>query len=795
MVEDINIDIGRFFELATSNNIHVDNLNLHEIKNEILKDYTGDFEIIGKMIIVPVEHKTNIRFKNMDDFERYINAIDIDYDSEDVIFTGYVYKLNAPQFKVVKRSAYGKGTNCMQEIVEYYGQNCYIPTSGMCFIKCINHFTKKDYTEEFLTFIRSEQRRSNVMTSARVGSFYRKHNNNIGCFDGTRRNPRNTTQRITPLKIHINHFCLIWKSNGISFDQVIENELKPYFKVVDNAISDKHVKGFIKYEYNPKKVKSPLTNIVVYDLETFNKIRAVPYRSCIYKLSKLSGKYHRDISEQEYQKCLNDCVVFKGTDCVNEMLDHVLSFKGEPKKVKNKIVEYNLYLIAHNGSGFDSYVVLNNLPQWRSVVKLIKNGAGIVSLKIFNGFEDPVKKIPQYVHFRCGRVHINQKLRKIGETYKLKESLREKELEHDEIYEDTWEEKENEWLPYVKNDVLSTAFCYARYTMGMEELTEFGMKNSLTLPSLANKYFNSLRDENDEPIYTYTDPFIRNYVRKAIKGGRCNAFNQYYKSGISDEVFNIISKELNVDNVGGNVCDILEKYFEFSNKYEKQYGKEFHSRYDDYRDINPKEKEKYVNKKLNMLPIRKELSKLDSNKTQMNYDATSLYPSAMYDCESVYPKIETGFVFRPHMNKTYVESFNNQTFNEDGDESAILTIKYYNPPDLIFQHLPVKEKVKKVDVNRMRNGYIIDTLTSVDICEIVKIGGKVIEMYEGVIYRENFKISPFRKVMEKLFALRQKYTDEKDDLKQGLVKLIMVSLYGVQIRKDINESYSCKSET
>ena len=41
----------------------------------------------------------------------------------------------------------------------------------------------------------------------------------------------------------------------------------------------------------------------------------------------------------------------------------------------------------------------------------------------------------------------------------------------------------------------------------------------------------------------------------------------------------------------------------------------------------------------------------------------------------------------------------------------------------------------------MRNGYITDTLTSVDICEIVKIGGKVIQIYEGVIYRENFKIS------------------------------------------------------
>ena len=61
----------------------------------------------------------------------------------------------------------------------------------------------------------------------------------------------------------------------------------------------------------------------------------------------------------------------------------------------------------------------------------------------------------------------------------------------------------------------------------------------------------------------------------------------------------------------------------------------------------------------------------------------------------------------------------------------------------------------------MRNGFIIDTLTSVGIQENVKIGGKVVEVYEGVIYRENFKVSPFRKVIEKLFASRQKYKDEK----------------------------------
>ena len=108
--------------------------------------------------------------------------------------------------------------------------------------------------------------------------------------------------------------------------------------------------------------------------------------------------------------------------------------------------------------------------------------------------------------------------------------------------------------------------------------------------------------------------------------------------------------------------------------------------------------------------------------------------------------------------------------------------------------MPVKEKVINVEVNGKRNGYIIDTLTSVDICEIVKTGGRVIEIYEGVIYRENFKISPFRKGIEKLFAPRQKYEDEHNDLMQKLVKLIMNSLYGVQIRKDIDQTYKCKSQ-
>ena len=242
-------------------------------------------------------------------------------------------------------------------------------------------------------------------------------------------------------------------------------------------------------------------------------------------------------------------------------------------------------------------------------------------------------------------------MRKISVRYKLQPSLLKQETEHDEIYEDTWDANGNERLPYVKNDVLATAFCYATYIFGMDEIINFSMKTSLTLPSLANKYFNSLRDENDQPIYTHAHRFMRNIVRNSIKGGRC-ALNQHYKSEVSDGVFIIISKKLNV-----NIWDLLGKYFEFLSKSVKLFAKEFDSKFEDYSDKNQKGKTDHINNKLNMLPIHEELSKLDLKKTQMDFHARSLYPSAMWDRNSVYSKIETGYSFRFHLNDVFVNDF------------------------------------------------------------------------------------------------------------------------------------------
>ena len=245
-----DINFGGFFELATASKIYVNGVKLHGIEKEILLHYTGVFKIIGSLLIGEIEQKSNIRFGNVHDFETYNIAIDVVYESEDVILTRWLHKLNKPQFNKVNSSHYGKVTDYNQAIAEYTGNICYFGTSGNCLIKCITYLTCRVYTPEVFGFIRGEKRINNVMTSGTIQPFCKKHNINIDCFDGSRTNPRKITERNEALYLYENQFCLIWKLNGISFKKATE-ELKLNFKVGDIVVSDKLVKNFIKIEQKP----------------------------------------------------------------------------------------------------------------------------------------------------------------------------------------------------------------------------------------------------------------------------------------------------------------------------------------------------------------------------------------------------------------------------------------------------------------------------------------------------------------------------------------------------------------
>ena len=108
--------------------------------------------------------------------------------------------------------------------------------------------------------------------------------------------------------------------------------------------------------------------------------------------------------------------------------------KRRRKKRYQRILEYNLQLHALNGSGFDTWIVLNNLPCDKRIVNIIKNGTGIKRLKVFVGYiETNEKQVPQKLLFRFGITHLIYSLRKLVRTFKLQKDLLKTERNHDEI--------------------------------------------------------------------------------------------------------------------------------------------------------------------------------------------------------------------------------------------------------------------------------------------------------------------------------------------------------------------------
>ena len=215
------------------------------------------------------------------------------------------------------------------------------------------------------------------MTEARIQPFCKSNNNILGDYDGDGVFPRSVTNRNSASYLIYNHFCLIWKSEGVRFNQA-NKELKDDFKILDNYITEENVKSHFEYIYKPKKIESYLSNFFVYDLETHNTDRARPYVFCLYRLRKLCGRNKRDLSKDEIEKCRNDTIAFDGYNCVEKALDFCLKLRGEEyKDQKGKVLEYNLQFHAHNGSGFDTWRVLNNRPCDKRIFNIIKNGKGI----------------------------------------------------------------------------------------------------------------------------------------------------------------------------------------------------------------------------------------------------------------------------------------------------------------------------------------------------------------------------------------------------------------------------------
>ncbi|ESO91483.1 hypothetical protein LOTGIDRAFT_153926 [Lottia gigantea] len=465
--------------------------------------------------------------------------------------------------------------------------------------------------------------------------------------------------------------------------------------------------------------------LFAWDCETYSEKdtrRAIPYCCTLVNLEKLRKMLNRinnlfpdlkptdPISRRIYNKLMTNIVeIFVGTDCIDQMLKYLGQYDRK-----------RLILISHNGSGFDNWIVLKNAKKLTHCP--LKTPRGILSFPLSNPYtdEDLQKKWKrqkeikgnylQHINFTCSYQHESSSLAAWGNSSNLPANLRKiADVDIAKYTQDTWEELRHEWEPYAKRDTLCLGACLIKYNQVTKEVVNQNMSNNLTAPSLSLKgwYYlyhydketveeewykttrmvaKHIEKENIEKVYSHTNPFIRNFIRRSIKGGRVSANRKSFETNKMDEICNVL-KEYISQTESNNIIDLIKEY-----------------------SASTKDKTE----------VHSRLKKIECTKL-MAFDANGLYASAMSDLDSEYPRAESGRPFLPEEEKEFVKLFNKQKFRP---RTAILTVWFDYPKNMFFQPIPAKDKItftnkegKKETGNkiRFRNGFCHDVLTSVDI--------------------------------------------------------------------------------
>ena len=393
----------------------------------------------------------------------------------EVLFSGFMIKYTMV-FNPIKRSNYGKRCDVFNNIFEYKGQLCYIPIGNACFGKCLEFIYKRNFSNEYKEFILDSDRCKNIMTSAEIQPFCRKHNIILGVYNQKHQSilPKTITERRICFFIHNNHFCVIWKTNQSTFPDAIE-EIENNFKYEGTQINDNILQQVIKYKFPISYEMNCLYNVFAFDLETCN----VEYSECcesyaagVYHLNNLNWCFIGNLGKKELANERSKVHVFdrENGNPVMEMIDYVRNkYKGKPKYVANKygkrvVSSYKNQMVGHNAIGFDNYIVLNSLPNSYKCKKIIKTSRGLINLSFKAGsFLEGDREIPKYMKFVCSKCHISGLLKSIQTEYNIQPDLMKGEINNDLINISNYKNYENLWRPYRIDDVLGLAYVLAKH--------------------------------------------------------------------------------------------------------------------------------------------------------------------------------------------------------------------------------------------------------------------------------------------------------------------------------------------
>ena len=574
--EDDEIDLGLFLELAEENKIIYNQTPVNTLIEDMEKLKNGFFTNGYFSLGDDGEIDTKRFFKNSDELAKFIDKILNKYDDHPSIFyTGNIYRYFR-NFNQVNRSEHGRGIN---NILEYEGKNCYIPSGNGCFLKCINYIFNKDFSTEYFEFIKSYKRRSNIMPRCRIPEFCKRYKIYIGIYylKTKRILPQTVKQKNSCVYIHKNHYCVIWKKNRK--DSLLNgvDEIDKNFIYIKNKKNEDNLKQRIRYRFPKQETIDQLENVFVFDLETHNDQEfAEAYAAGLYDVNRLHDKWDRDLTSDELAIERENVTVFdasNGNFVMNMLKSISEKYEGDERTYIDEdgdeiVSSYRFLLVAHNSSGFDSWVVLNSLVKEITKLKIIKTARSLISLSFRCGVKKlKTREVPQYVKYTCSKSHIKGYLEKIGRKCGLQPELLKGEFEHSVIHRNNFAKLRHIWEPYLISDVLCLAFIYARHSMEMQEMSGFGIKDCLTEASLEWKCFGIYN--KDREIYTFNDKYVRDFIRKSIKGGRVGAYNRYFESSQCEKILSTIKKHLKINN--NEISNIIDKYSKYINIKRNEY--------------------------------------------------------------------------------------------------------------------------------------------------------------------------------------------------------------------------------
>jgi len=341
-----------------------------------------------------------------------------------------------------------------------------------------------------------------------------------------------------------NHYSLVKNIKKITknVEKIMEKCVK--FDMNITQVKEKKIEHY-KQWIQPINIEEQLNNICVYDTETYTDKNGVFKCFAAGYINFNDTVNGKDIEEEDWKYVK----IYYGdnneeTSPLYEMFDELDNNTEKIKyESKGQILEWKqvFWFFAHNGKGFDSYILMNDklLSNKVNFKSIVKTGAGILLLQ----FE--MKNIK--VNLQCTLAHLSGSLKSLCKSFKVPNSISKDDFDVTQINSENYldEDLKQKCIYYLQNDVLSLANIWKKqlnnYEIAIQTLkdnfwtTEMNQQNKnktikiVKALSSAGASWNIYsyifnKDISVNKIGNFENWILKQYLRKSIHGGWVAAY-------------------------------------------------------------------------------------------------------------------------------------------------------------------------------------------------------------------------------------------------------------------------------